>query len=629
MDDSIFIVNHDYPQSQSVSSLFKLNSFCRHSDEYKQKIILIWLHAHYDETEDDYQHSFNNFQHLTSNIYTFNDSNVCIDFLTEINHQTKKLLLIIDGIYAKNIIPLIENCSQIDFIFVFRNDIYQYKQWSTNYPKIKGVFTDIHLLIECLKEIIDPNYFTMIDIIGPSNNKFNTSYDKFTPIYWYSAYPFVYDTVNRALRTVDIDLLLKLTFFIGDLHKQIEGLHSKAENKERFTVYRGQGLTKTECEKLEVNIGGFISFNCFLSTSTTRNISQMFADTNSSRQDCNSVLFEIEINPEIPSSPYTSIEEYSQFASENEILFSTHTIFRIDRVTVEDDGLYHVNLSLTSIHDQNLYELIDHRRKEIEGRTSIHRLAHLLYQMGKFKQAKEIYQQLLGIAYPLDEILQISHYISRIDCHLGDFGHATSQQAIAMQFNDGRNPALTADVYAGMAEVFLRSDMLEDSLELYGRALRIAERSPTINDHSKVLYMNNIGSVFKLQNNYDKALTYFQKALDIALTRFPSTHPDIANIYQNIGSLYFDKRDFYLSIDYLNKSLDVRRLSLLPDHPSTGNIHYNLSKVYTKLNQWNEAIYHANMAIEILKKTFSDGHFEVREIQAHLDSISIHTHPQD
>lgn len=243
--------------------------------------------------------------------------------------------------------------------------------------------------------------------------------------------------------------------------------------------------------------------------------------------------------------------------------------------------------------------------------------------MGKFKQAKEIYQQLLGGAGPLDEVLRIAHYIARIDCHMGNFSEATRYQAIVMQFNEGRNPALTADACADMAEVFLRDDMLEDSLELYKRAFTLAEQSSTINDHSKVLYLNNIGSVFQLLNNYDKALTCFQKALDIALTRFPRTHPDIANIYQNIGSLYFDKRVFDLAISYLSKSLDIRQLSLLPDHPSIANTHYNLSKVYAELRQWNEAIYHGDLAIDILKTTFPDEHFEVRQVQAHLDAISI------
>lgn len=284
MGDSTFLLTRIYPQSQSISSLIPSNSWCRHSDDNKEKSTLIWLDAHYDESEYDYQISLNELQHLSDDIQTFIDPDVCIDFLTELNDQTRKRILIIDGTFAKEIVPLIEDCSQIDSILVFRNDIYQYKQWSANHLKVKGVFTGIYSLTQCLEQIINPDYFTMIDIVGPSNidvdylntsfmysqllkeilldihtesridrkslieyffnknksHQFDNRYNDFTPIYWYSAHPFVYETVNRALRTTDIDLLLKMSFFIGDLHKQIEELHSKAENKERLIVYRGQ-----------------------------------------------------------------------------------------------------------------------------------------------------------------------------------------------------------------------------------------------------------------------------------------------------------------------------------------------------------------------------------------------------
>ena len=59
--------------------------------------------------------------------------------------------------------------------------------------------------------------------------------------------------------------------------------------------------------------------------------------------------------------------------NENEILFSTHTVFRINGVTVRDNGLHCVDLTLTNNHDNDLTELTIHRRKEIEGRTPWHR----------------------------------------------------------------------------------------------------------------------------------------------------------------------------------------------------------------------------------------------------------------
>jgi hypothetical protein len=226
---------------------------------------------------------------VTDDIYTFVDPDVCIDFLTEITDQTKKIIMIIAGMFAKQVVPVIEDWPQINSILVFHNDICQYKEWSKHHLKVKGVFTGICSLIKCLEQIINPNFFTMIDIIGPSNidsnylnssfmysqllkeilldlhtegvtdrrffieycyehssdktmiDKFDCNYKEFSPIYWYSAYPFVFETVNTALRTVDIDLLLRMIFFIGDLHKQIEERHSNIQQKERLVVYRGQG----------------------------------------------------------------------------------------------------------------------------------------------------------------------------------------------------------------------------------------------------------------------------------------------------------------------------------------------------------------------------------------------------
>jgi tetratricopeptide (TPR) repeat protein len=328
------------------------------------------------------------------------------------------------------------------------------------------------------------------------------------------------------------------------------------------------------------------------------------------------------IDPEIVSKPFASIEAYSQFPSENEILFSTHTVFRIDRVTVADDGGYYVNLSLTDNHDQALCELMSHRREEIQGRTSLHRLAHLLYRMAKYENARHIYQVLLGIVRH-DEILFINHYLARIDCQLGQYGQALSKQATSLKFDNCRDASLTAAVYAGMGEALLRHDTLEESLEFYEKALQIAMKSKVVNDHDKVLYFNNVGLVHKLKNRHNEAKYHFEQALEIARTRFPPTHPDLGSLYDNMGSLYFQSGEFETCIDYQKKSLEIQLLSLPPDHPSLGHIHHNLSKTFNALHQSDQAIHHAQLACTILKKTLGDDHPDVRAAQSHLDTVSI------
>ena len=87
--------------------------------------------------------------------------------------------------------------------------------------------------------------------------------------------------LNRALRTLEGDTIINMGFFIRDLHQQIQELYQKQVGSlscgKSFTVYRGQGLLKTDFEKLVKTKGGLMSFNNFLSTSTKREVSLVFA----------------------------------------------------------------------------------------------------------------------------------------------------------------------------------------------------------------------------------------------------------------------------------------------------------------------------------------------------------------
>ncbi|CAF5048306.1 unnamed protein product, partial [Rotaria sp. Silwood1] len=81
------------------------------------------------------------------------------------------------------------------------------------------------------------------------------------------------------------------------------------------------------------------------------------------------VLFQMTIDPTESSTPFASIRELSDFAPEDEILFSMHTVFRIGDVRKIDkkSSLYEVDLKLTADDDQQLRRLTDRITKEIGG----------------------------------------------------------------------------------------------------------------------------------------------------------------------------------------------------------------------------------------------------------------------
>jgi hypothetical protein len=69
--------------------------------------------------------------------------------------------------------------------------------------------------------------------------------------------------LNKALRTQGIEIIIKMRFFIRDLHQQIEQLHTKSNNQAPLSVYRGQCMMNIESEKLTKCQGGLLLFNNF------------------------------------------------------------------------------------------------------------------------------------------------------------------------------------------------------------------------------------------------------------------------------------------------------------------------------------------------------------------------------
>ncbi|CAF0788436.1 unnamed protein product [Adineta steineri] len=139
-----------------------------------------------------------------------------------------------------------------------------------------------------------------------------------------------------------------------------------------------------------------MSFNNFLSTSTDKEVSLEFAQRASSKSDMVGILFIMSIDPCLKSTPFALIKEESYFKEEEEILFSMHTVFRVNKIKQIDNKnqLYQVELQLTSDDDQQLRLLTDRIREEVDG-TGWPRLGRLLVQIGQFNKAEELYNVLL------------------------------------------------------------------------------------------------------------------------------------------------------------------------------------------------------------------------------------------
>ncbi|CAF4687816.1 unnamed protein product, partial [Didymodactylos carnosus] len=84
-----------------------------------------------------------------------------------------------------------------------------------------------------------------------------------------------------------------------------------------------------------------------------------------------------------------------------------------------------------------------------------------------------------------------------------------------------------------------------------------------------------MGLVYKNQGDYEKALKYYEKSLEIKLISLPPNHPDIATTYNNIGLVYDNQGDYEKALKYYEKDLEISLISLPPNHPDIATTYNN------------------------------------------------------
>ncbi|CAF2614017.1 unnamed protein product [Rotaria sp. Silwood2] len=600
-------------------------------------------------------------------IQTFNEPDACVELLSEIQHQ--QVFFIVSNSLGQIIVPIIHDLSQVHVIYVFNEINTDLEQtWTNNLRKIEGSFMEISTLCDSIKQktqefeqnltsisIIPETSSTHLNELDPSFmysqllkemilemdhdeqskaqfvqychdayadnttllrliDDFDHNYYSHSPIWWYTKEPFIYSVLNRALRTQNIEIVLKMSFFVQALHRQIEKLYSETREMVTSIVYRGQGMTNSEFEKIKNNQGGLLAFNNFLSTSRDEHISLTFAESSSNDPDLTGVFFHIDIDASVTSTPFVSLDNISYYTdSEREILFSMHTIFRIGEIQQIHDQLWQVKLTLTNQDDEQLKLLTNYVRYETQGPIGHYRLGTLMIKMGEFDKAELFFQSLIEKT-PVENWELLAHIYNQLGyvhqskgnpkAALADF-HRTLE--IRQKFLPLTHPDL-AKTYNNIAMVYDGMGNYSTALENYQNALKIQQQSlPSIHVDLATTY-NNIGLVHRSMENPSVALQYFEKVLEIQKQMLPPTHPDLASTFCNIGTVHHFIGAYSTALTYFIKTLEIQQKALPTNHPNLAIAYNNVGMVYDEIGDSMRALSYYQKGLDITKNILPFNH---------------------
>jgi len=649
-----------------------------------QNFLLIWLDSNIDESKDDCQKTLKQLRSIVNTIYIFTNSDDCVHFLDQINHE--KIFMIVSGALGQSIIPNIHERSQLDAIYIFCGNKAQHEKWAKQWFKIKGVYTQIISIFEALQNAVkqcnqDSTLFSFVsssnkdsqnlDQLEPSfmytqifkeillklednersvkdlvnycrehydGNKeelkiidqFARDYRPDSSIWWYTRECFTYQMLNRALRTLESDIIIKMGFFIRDLHRQIENLHSEQFESHQgkvFTVYRGQGLSIQDFGKLEKMKGGLISFNNFLSTSKNQDISLAFATYALGKPETVGILFKMTINPSTSSTPFALIENVSYIKAEQEVLFSMHTIFRIGEIEKiqNNNRLYQVTLTLTSDSDRELQILTARIREETSPDSKgWYRMGELLLKLGEFDKAEQLYSAVLEETFDAKEQADIFYQLGRIKNKQGDYEKAISFYEKELEIDQkslSSNPTSFADTCNNIGAVYDNMKDYSNARLYYEKALEIYQKHLPPNHQDLATLYNNIGLLCDNMQEYSKALSYYQKALEIKEKTLPSNHPLLATSYNNIASVYYNMKEYSKVLSFYEKALEIEQKTLPSNHPDLATTYNNIAVIYEKMKEYSKSLAFYERTLDIKQRLLPANHPSLQDLRENIEHV--------
>jgi tetratricopeptide (TPR) repeat protein len=402
--------------------------------------------------------------------------------------------------------------------------------------------------------------------------EFKAIYEAEKAIDWYTKDSFVYRLVNQALRTENIDEILKFRFFIVDLCSQLQVEKTKmglTEESTQIQVYRGAVIFKTDFIKIQESTGQLISMNGFVSTSREISVAEVFVSDFVESDQQVPCLFAITADARLRNVIFADIGLRSDI-DELEVLFSLGSVFRIHSVTRDVmKNCWLVKMTATDDGWTNVQEYINVQKVELEEKSSIVLFGVLLWRdMNQLDKAERYFNNLL-------KTLPDNH--EDID-----------------------------SVYNNLGNIYREKGNLKDSLENYKCAYEIRLERLPINHIRTAGSINNIGTVYADKGDYEQALQFYHQAEEMEQILHPGDHQQKSITLMNIGLVHKKKKSYVIAMDYFMKSYEMRKRLLPREHPLIADSLWKIGGVYEDLEDYDHALEYYRQSHDMEKKVYSN-----------------------
>ncbi len=165
-----------------------------------------------------------------------------------------------------------------------------------------------------------------------------------------------------------------------------------------------------------------------------------------------------------------------------------------------------------------------------------------------------------------------------------------------------------ATLFNNMSIIYKVMGEFEQALEYQKKDLELSKEILGDKHPNLAISYNNISLIYRNMGELDQALHFQKKALELKEEILNDKHPDLASSYNNISLIYKDMGELEKALDYQKKTLELFEKILGDKHPDLATSYNNISLIYEKLGDFENDLKYQIKSLEIREEIFKGNH---------------------
>ncbi|MEL7003953.1 MAG: tetratricopeptide repeat protein [Bacteroidota bacterium] len=191
-------------------------------------------------------------------------------------------------------------------------------------------------------------------------------------------------------------------------------------------------------------------------------------------------------------------------------------------------------------------------------------------------------------------ILRTYNNLGNLNYLLGNIGKAVAmyQKSIELKkkvYKTSQHPSIALS-YANMGNMLRAVGRYQEAIEYLNSSIEITKNKQGKDRKALRQSYGVLSEIYRLTKEFDLCKEHIDKEYELRLIDDGPQSLEMANVYVNYGLYFNDIGNYQKAIDYFNKALEIFELKKLPLSEDVGEAHYYIGASYMQLDRREEAM---------------------------------------